>query len=473
LLVFGFWLDFWGKSQMAKHLRMFSFGLAFWLASQASALTSNPKKIIVRFQDGLKHEEIQTLLQNQEVEKVEVLVPSLNLYSVTFKKSSVSSSFLKTFSNKSGLIRYAHPDHIVKLRQSPNDPELKAQWSLNGLSARGDIGTTQAWEIGTGGKDANGNEVVVAVVDGGLDVNHKDLQNNIWTNSGEIPGNGVDDDKNGYIDDVNGWNAVEENGTLAGNPTDMDFLHGTHVAGIVGAQGNNKLQVSGVNWNTKIMGVAGSSGETSVVARAYGYVIAQKKLWLESKGKKGANIVVTNSSFGVDRADCASTDFAAWNDLYNEMGKLGILSVVATSNSDVDVDTDGDVPSGCKSPYIISVTNTDSEDEKYKDGAGYGAKTIHLGAPGTDILSTVPGNKTKKLTGTSMATPHVTGAVALLQSVASKNFAKLYQSQPAEGAKLLKDILLKSVDPVSSLKGITISEGRLNVFKAADTISKY
>lgn len=96
----------------------------------------------------------------------------------------------------------------------------------------------------------------------------------------------MDDDKNGYIDDVNGWNAVEENGTLAGNPTDMDFLHGTHVAGILGAQGNNKLQVSGVNWNTKIMGVAGSSGETSVVARAYGYVIAQKKLWLESKGKR-------------------------------------------------------------------------------------------------------------------------------------------------------------------------------------------
>lgn len=457
---------------MAKHLSILSFGLIFWVASQASALV-NSKKVIVRFQAGLNNQQIESLLQNQDVEKVEVLVPSLNLYSVTFKRASVSTSFLKAFSANSGLIRYAQPDHIVKLRQSPNDPELSSQWSLNGLSTRGDIGATKAWEIGTGGKDSSGNEVVIAVVDGGVDVNHKDLKENIWVNSSEVAGNGIDDDNNGYIDDVNGWNAVEDNGTLVGKPSDMDFMHGTHVAGIVGAQGNNKLQVSGVNWNTKIMGVVGSSGETSIVAKAYGYVIAQKKLWIESKGKKGANIVVTNSSFGVDKADCTSGDFSVWNDLYNEMGKLGIISVVATSNSDVNVDTEGDVPSGCQSPYIISVTNTDSEDEKHKEGAGYGAKTIHLGAPGTEILSTVPGNKTKKLTGTSMATPHVTGTVALLHSVASKNFVEHYQSQPEDGAKIIKDIILKSVDPVSGLKGITVTEGRLNVFKAADTISKY
>jgi len=463
---------------MSKHLCqrwLLSIGalLGLSLSAIGSTDSAHSKKVIIRFQPELSDSQIRSLFENQEVEKLEVLVPSLNLYSVTFKKPASGKTFLRTFANSPKIIKYAQPNHVVKLRQSPNDPELKSQWSLNGLSARGDIGATQAWELGTGGKDAEGNELVVAVIDGGVDIAHKDLKSNIWTNSKEVPGNQKDDDGNGYVDDINGWNAVEDNGVIHGTAGDQGYLHGTHVAGIIGAQGNNRLQVAGLNWNTKIMGVVGSSGETSVVAKAYGYVIAQKKLWIESEGKKGANIVVTNSSFGVDEADCSSADFSLWNDLYNEMGSLGILSVVATSNSSVDVDEVGDVPSGCKSPYIISVTNTDSEDEKYSGGAGFGAKSVHLGAPGTEILSTVPGDKTKKLTGTSMATPHVTGAVALLHSLASKKFVEEYKNDPKKAAKELKTILLKSVDKVSSLKGNTITEGRLNVFKAADTISKY
>lgn len=455
---------------MAKYLCM----IALFVASLSSAQTvSNARKVIVRFQDGLNAQNIESLFQNQEVEKVEVLVPSLNLYSVTFKNSGRSRSFLKTMANPSKIVRYAHPDYQVKLRHEPNDPEWKSQWSLNSSSSRGDIGAIRAWELGTGGKNSKGTDLVVAVIDGGLDIAHKDLQDNVWKNSGEIADNGIDDDENGYVDDVNGWNAIDDNGKVTGEAGDSGYMHGTHVAGIIGAQGNNKLQVAGLNWNTKIMGVVGSSGETSVVAKAYGYVIEQKKLWLETKGKKGANVVVTNSSFGVDGADCSSSDFKMWNDLYDEMGKLGIISVVATSNSDVDVDTVGDVPSACKSSFIIAVTNTDSEDEKYKDGAGFGKKHIHLGAPGTDILSTVPGNKTKKLTGTSMATPHVTGAIAFLHSVGSKKFTQFYESKPMEAAQQIKTILLESVDPVSSLEGITVTGGRLNLFKAADTVSKY
>jgi len=466
---------------MAKHL----YGLflvsiwgscliaASYSTTSSSSDRAHPKRMIVRFDDQLKTEEVESFLKNPEVERVEVLVPELNLFAVTFKNTSARKGFLKAFSNSNGLIRYAQPDHVVKLRQNPNDPDLSDQWSLNGMSSRGNIQAAEAWELGTGGKNSIGDEVVVAVVDGGTDIHHSDLKNNLWVNAGEIPGNGIDDDQNGYIDDVHGWNAYEENGNLGGDPHDMNFLHGTHVAGIVGAHGNNGLQVTGINWQTKIMGISGSSGDTSVVMKAYGYVLAQKKLWLKTKGKKGANVVVTNSSFGVDNADCLSPEFSVWNDLYNEMGKLGILSVVATANANVDVDKAGDVPSGCDSPYIISVTNTDREDEKYAYGAGFGAKSIHLGAPGTDILSTAPGNKTKKLTGTSMATPHVTGSIALLHSLASKKFASFYQESPAEAAKELKRVLLASVDPISSLKDITVTEGRLNVFKAADAISKY
>jgi|LakMenEpi03Aug12_release.lakeMendotaPanAssembly.Ray.scaffolds.fasta_scaffold288772_1 subtilisin family serine protease len=461
---------------MAKHLYMLSAFVGLLVSStgiSAEARSTNPKKLIIRFEKQISAEQIESLLKTGGVEKYEPLVPSLNLYLVTFKQPTNSRTFLKSFAGQSGIVKYAQPDHVVKLRQAPNDPELKSQWSLNGISSRGDIGTTQAWEIGTGGKDSVGNAVVVAVVDGGTDIHHKDLQKNIWVNSGETPDNGVDDDGNGYVDDVNGWNAVDDNAKLPTDNADSGYMHGTHVAGIVGAEGNNRVQVTGINWKVKVMPVVGSSGETSVVARAYGYVLAQKKLWLESKGKKGANVVVTNSSFGVDKADCSSEEYSLWNDLYNEMGKVGILSVVATSNDDVDVDTVGDVPSACKSNFIIAVTNTDQEDQKHSGGAGYGAKHIHLGAPGTDILSTIPGNKTRKLTGTSMATPHVTGAVALLHSVGSKRFSDLVESSPEKAAQQLKDILLKSVDSLSSMKDITITGGRLNVFKAAQEISKY
>lgn len=462
---------------MAKHLYGLVLVLGFTangaFASSERSFHVHPKRIIVRFDSQLKTQEVESFLQNPEVEKVEVLVPDLNLFSVTFKNSSAGRGFIRAFSSSRGLVRYAQPDHVVKLRQNPNDPDLEHQWSLNGISSKGNIQAAEAWELGTGGKTAQGDEIVVAVVDGGTDIHHSDLKNNLWVNKQEIPGNDKDDDDNGFIDDVNGWNAYEESGNLVGEPQDMNFMHGTHVAGIIGAQGNNGLQVTGINWQTKIMGVSGSSGETSVVAKAYGYVIAQKKLWLKTGGKKGANVVVTNSSFGVDNADCSSPDFVIWNDLYNEMGKLGILSVVATANADVDVDKEGDVPSACKSPFIVAVTNTDSEDERYSSGAGYGARSIHLGAPGTDIISTVPGNKTKKLTGTSMATPHVSGSIALLHHIASKRFSQFYKKEPAEAAKELKKVLLESVDLVSSLTDITVTGGRLNVFKAANTLSKY
>jgi subtilisin family serine protease len=248
--------------------------------------------------------------------------------------------------------------------------------------------------------------------------------------------------------------------------------HGSHVAGIAGASGNNGLQVSGVNWNVKLMPVAASSATTSVISEGYGYVLKQKQLWIDNQGKKGANIVATNSSFGVDEADCTSGDFPVWNDLYNKMGKVGILSAAATANSPLNIDETGDVFTGCSSQYLVKVTNTTKAD-KLSPGAGYGLKSIDLGAPGTEILSTLPNNRVGKMTGTPMATPHVTGAIAFLHSVASADFQSLTHSDPGQSALTLKDLLLKSVDAIPSLTGKTVSGGRLNLATAAKAIANY
>lgn len=420
-------------------------------------------EMIVRLEKNVSLEqfEVSTLDVDgeQNIQVVEALVPDLNMYLVRTVKGNARSAMGMLSANP--LVKYAQPNHKIQRRNAPNDEMFKTQWPLANPANNGaDIKAVEAWKLGTGGKDKLGADIVVAVVDGGVDVAHQDLAANMWTNSKEIAGNGKDDDGNGYVDDIYGWNAFNNSGTIT-----KDY-HATHVAGTIGAVGNNNKQVTGVNWNVKIMTIVGASGNTATVAKAYGYVAAQKKLFLESKGQKGANVVVTNSSFGVDYGDCASATYKAWNDLYDYMGSLGILSAAATANLNIDVDVKGDVPTGCASPYVISVTNTTSTDAK-NSGAGFGKKTIDLGAPGTQVLSTMPNNQTGNLTGTSMATPHVAGAVALLHSLAPKEFAEMHMTQPGKAALQLKDLMLKSVDVIPSLKDITLSGGRLNLAKSA------
>lgn len=423
-------------------------------------------QVLVKFAPKTDPGTIQTIL-GDGYKVARVLVPELGLYLVQLPDGISVKTAMSSVRKRSPVI-YMQPDHTVTLRETtPNDAEFSKQWGAQNIANPGaDISAPLAWDLGQGGKDRDGNELVVAIVDGGMDLRHRDLVDNLWVNAGEIPGNGIDDDSNGYIDDVNGWNAYSSNGKVPSSS------HGTHVAGIVGASGGNGLQVSGVNWKVKLMPVAASSGTTSVIAAGYGYVLAQKNLWLSSKGKKGANIVATNSSFGVDFADCKSGDYPVWNDLYENMGKAGILSAAATANQNIDVDAKGDVPTGCPSEFIVKVTNTTNKDMR-NSGAAYGKKSIELGAPGTAILSTLPGDSTGNLTGTSMATPHVAGAIAFLHSVGSVDFQKIVISDPMKAAKTLKALMLGNVDPVASLKGITVTEGRLNLAKAAKAISNY
>ncbi len=431
---------------MSWFTKLCSLFLGFLTLSGVAVAAPQPEYaegyVLVRFSSASDLPEAQAFLEDKFYEVIQPVVPALNLYLVKLK-SGLKTKDAVTMLSRQDDILYAQPDHYVKLRETvAENTEFGSQWGLKTINA------PLAWDVGTGGKDRNGNEIVIAVVDGGIDTAQKNLVPNLWVNPGEIPGNHIDDDANGYIDDVYGWNAFLNTGDTPA------ARHGTHVAGIAGAKAGKDLAVTGVNWNVKLMAVAAASGKTSVVAAGYGYVLAQKKLWLESKGKKGANIVVTNSSFGVDLKDCTKDEFPIWNDLYNEMGKVGILSAVATANRDINVDERGDVPTGCSSQFLIKVTNTDKEDN-LNPNAAFGLKTIDLGAPGTDVLSTLPNDRTGKMSGTSMATPHVAGAVALLHSVASLDLQSLVVSDPAKASLALKALLLQTVDPIEALKGKT------------------
>ncbi len=442
------------------------FVLLFATCFTMNVFASN--KMIVRIEGKSDTVRAQQIVPGA---KVEALIPELGIYSIETPSIRGSLRSEITFIRKQRGVAYVQADHPVSRRvgnrQVPNDKSFSQQWDMKLDATNWGIDAVGAWGgFGIGGLDPAGNDVVVAVVDGGVDLVHEDLAANIWVNKNEIPGNGKDDDKNGYVDDINGWNAYSNSGDVT------EDEHGTHVSGTVGAIGNNAIGVAGINWGAKIMAINGATNSTSVVLKAYGYVLKQKQLWISSGGKEGANVVSTNSSFGVDYGKCKSGSFPAWNDIYNEMGKVGILHAIATANLNIDVDVEGDVPTGCDSPYIIAVTNT-QKDGKRNASAGYGVKMIDIGAPGTGIYSTVTGDDYGTMTGTSMASPHVAGAVAYMHSAASTDFSSFYMMDPAGAALALKEVMLKTVTPADSMKGKTVSGGILNLNKAAQSMSSY
>jgi subtilisin family serine protease len=205
---------------------------------------------------------------------------------------------------------------------------------------------------------------------------------------------------------------------------------------------------------------------------SYEYIRKQKELWIQSGGTKGANVVAINSSFGIDQANCKQNEYKQWNDMFNELGKVGILSVAATANSNWDIDKVGDVPTSCDSPYVVAVTNSLVNGEKEVE-AGYGVKSIDIAAPGNDIFSTYPDNDYGSNSGTSMATPHVTGAVGYLYSVASVDFLDLSKNDPGAAALAVKTAMMNTVTQRPSMKKQSMSGGILNLFSSSTELANY
>jgi len=340
-------------------------------------------------------------------------------------------------------VAYVEPDYRVKANVIPNDSQFGNQWSLRntgqslyiagdtypGGTPGADISATSAWDIHTGGENA-----WVGIIDTGIDYTNSELVDNIWTNPGEIAGNGKDDDGNGYIDDVHGWDFCNDDKY----PMD-DMGHGTHCAGTIAAMTNNGAGVAGICWSAQLVALkfldASGSGYISDAVTALEYANAM-------------GIPITSNSWGGGGYSQAMVD------TINEGGAKGYLFIAAAGNSGMNADTNPMYPAAYTCDNIISVAATGRYDD-LRPWSNYGADSVDLAAPGSLILSTLPGNQYDYWSGTSMATPHVTGVAALLKS-----------RTPNAWGSAIKETILNTVDVIDSMQGKCLSNGRLNAYKA-------
>jgi subtilisin family serine protease len=340
----------------------------------------------------------------------------------------------------------AEPNYILKADITPNDPRFLS----NEQYALPLMGAPQAWDTRTGSTGAG--RVVIGVIDQGIDFNHPDLAANIWINPGEIAGNGIDDDGNGFTDDVRGFNFVNNNGTTFSGSASED--HATHVAGIAGAVGNNGVGVAGVNWSVGLMSLKfldqNGFGDTLDAIDAIQYAKTMRNLWESTGHTKGANIRVLNASFG---GGSFSQNFL---DAANQANAAGILFVAAAGNIDNGTtEPNNDLvphyPSSFDAPNIIAVAATGQTDG-LTSFSHFGATGVDVAAPGNNILSTTPGNTYSFFSGTSMASPQVAGAAALI-----------WAQNPNLTVQQVKNILLTNGNVATGLIDKTLTGRRINV----------
>ncbi|MBL4624340.1 MAG: S8 family peptidase [Flavobacteriales bacterium] len=413
------------------------------------------------------------LVPGAEFKILQPLSKTLNIWLIGYKEAVLNASKAIDILKSIQTIALAQVNHTgIENRNQPDDANYGQQW-CHFNAADADMDTEEAWDITTGGVTALGDTIVVAVIDGGADLSHEDLD--YWRNYHEIPNNGIDDDNNGYIDDYNGWHVYKNGGTIF-EDEDVNMAgpwdeHGIHVSGIIGAKGNNGIGVSGVSWNVKVMAVRGSSTDEAVLVKSYGYVYDQRMIYNRSDGDSGAYVVATNSSFGVNYG--LATDYPIWCGLYDSLGMVGVLSAVAGPNLGIDIDSQGDVPGTCPSNYTISTTNSRNDDTR-NSGAGYGLIHCDIAAPGTDIYSTVGGDSYNTKTGTSMATPQVAGAIGLMYAAAPAAMLSNNLDYPSVTASTIRNYMLtEGFDVIASMSGESVTGGRLNLFKALTALELY
>ena len=407
-------------------------------ATQGTRPRVVPGEFLVKFKPSVDKSRVAAALGKSSLAQVGSYrsIPGLRRVRL---QPGVQLAQAKTALEQSADVEYVEPNYIVSARALPNDPEFPRQWGLHNLGidfgiADADIDAPEAWDITTG--SAN---VVVAIIDSGVDYGHEDLAANIFSSAQDCNSNGVDDDGNGYADDCHGIDTANDDS----DPMD-DVGHGTHVAGTIGALGNNGIGVAGVAWQVRILPCkflgSDGTGSTADAIECLDYIATLKA--------RGVNVVASNNSWGGLEMSLALQDAIA------AQRELGVLFVAAAGNELEDNDVQPAFPCSYDLSNIICVAATQPGDVR-PTFSNYGSSTVHLGAPGEGVLSTLPGNQYGFADGTSMATPHVTGVLALLAAQA-----------PARDWRALKNLVLASGDPLANLIGWTITGRRLNAHHA-------
>lgn len=402
-------------------------------------------EVLVKFKTGVSRESIESLALRLN-DRVEDRIENIAGWTSIDDLDNADAAAIVAEYKQLAEVEYAEPNFEISLSESnplepilPHDPQFTDQWALANSGQRGgkqgaDISATLAWATTTGSED-----VVVAVLDTGVDYTHEDLMENMWVRPSSLAP--YNDRELGTIDDLNGYNAIDG----ASDPMDENG-HGTHCAGIIGAEGENNIGIAGVNWNVKIMPLkfmnAGGFGSTKDAIEAINYVIDRKKA--------GVNVRIISASWG------STQKSRALEDVIRKAYENDILFVAAAGNATTNNDRTPHYPSSFNVPNVLSVAALDRSDQLARF-SNYGAKSVAIAAPGVEILSTWLGNQYEEKSGTSMATPVVSGVAALILA-----------ENPRLPVDELRKRIMDATDPIVALKGKTVSGGRINAAKALD-----
>lgn len=395
----------------------------------AAAPESVPGEYIVKLKDSVSAKSSINILSQQLGSYIKDTIPGQNIVVIKRPVFEIQSNVVKSLS-ENPMVDIVEPNYIYRINKTPNDPMLGQLWGMINTGQQDsqrragiagvDIGAEQAWDITTGSKD-----VIVAVIDTGIDYNHADLKDNLWTNEAELNGKpGVDDDGNGIIDDIHGANFVDAN-KPTGNPLD-DHGHGSHCSGTIGATGDDGKGIVGVAWNVRIMGIKflSASGSGSLDGALKGIDYATKmgaKIMSNSWGGGGYSETLKQA---IERSNVA-----------------GALFVAAAGNESNNNDANPTYPATYDVPNVLSVAAIDNRGQ-IASFSNYGKTKVHVGAPGVNIYSSISGGGYDSWSGTSMATPHVSGMAVLLAT-----------NEPNLTNVEMKERIIATSKPIAGLRG--------------------